>query len=95
VTVGPELRPLRMPSLTMPSLAGPDDVPTEGTGYLQGRTFPHPFKLGTSKVIEEKVGNYYDAVTNSPMGNELLLEFAKSAIIAESSGNRCRRSAVR
>jgi predicted AlkP superfamily pyrophosphatase or phosphodiesterase len=74
------------PKLDYAKFSGLDDVPMEGTGYLQGRTFPHPFKLGTSKIIEEKVGSYYDAVANSPMGNELLLAFAKSAIVTEKLG---------
>jgi arylsulfatase A-like enzyme len=61
-----------------------DDAVWEGTGYAQGRTFPHPTKGG-----EDKPGKkFYDAVTNSPFGNELLLELAKRAIDAEQLGQR-------
>lgn len=66
--------------------AGPDDVPTEGLGYLQGRTFPHPFRLAETKDTKANKENYYDAVLCSPMGNELLLAFAKAAIENEKLG---------
>jgi predicted AlkP superfamily pyrophosphatase or phosphodiesterase len=66
--------------------SGPDDYSAEGTGYLQGRTFPHPFKLGATKDEKKNRQHYYDAVTNSPMGNELLLHFAKTAIVQENLG---------
>jgi len=29
--------------------SGPDDFISEGTGYRQGQTFPHPFQLGITK----------------------------------------------
>ncbi|MBI1832022.1 MAG: alkaline phosphatase family protein, partial [Planctomycetes bacterium] len=74
------------PDLDYVKHSGPDDFISEGTGYLQGRTFPHPFKLADTDDPKENVQNYYDAVTNSPMGNELLLEFAKAAIVAEKLG---------
>ena len=44
--------------------SGPDDVPFEGVGYEQGRTFPHPFAKAKAKSNKE----YYSAVTNSPPG---------------------------
>jgi hypothetical protein len=66
--------------------SGPDDFPTEGTGYLQGQTFPHPLQFAKTKDPLENRENYYNAVTNSPVGSELLLEFAKSAIQAEKLG---------
>ena len=66
--------------------SGPDDFSTEGTGYLQGQTFPHPFQFGKSKDEKKNKQNYYDAVTCSPMGNELLLAFAKEAIVNEKLG---------
>ena len=76
--------------------SGPDDFTSEGTGYLQGQTFPHPFKLGKTKDDKKNKQNYYDAVTYSPMGNELLLAFAKTAIINEKLGQAdYRRSVVR
>jgi hypothetical protein len=64
--------------------SGADDVFGEGTGYRQGRTFPHPFLLG------KKGGkrNYAQAVEASPMGNDLLLELVSRAIDAEKLGSR-------
>ncbi len=64
--------------------SGADDVFGEGTGYRQGRTFPHPFLLGK----EGEKRNYHEAVSASPMGNELLLELARRAVEAESLGSR-------
>jgi hypothetical protein len=66
--------------------SGPDDFPVEGSGYLQKQTFPHPFVLAKTKDEKANRQNYYDAVTCSPMGNELLMSFAKSAIINEKLG---------
>lgn len=56
-------------------ISGPDDVPFEGTGYEQGRTFPHP---------TPGVG----ALENSPWGNELLLDFFKLTVEKEKLGQR-------
>ncbi len=64
--------------------SGPDDVSEEGTGYKQGRTFPHPMNGGLTKPGK----GFYAAVGNSPFGNELLLELAKKAIVAERLGKR-------
>jgi arylsulfatase A-like enzyme len=50
-------------------------------GFGQGPTFPHHFP---SKVDP----TYYAAVMNSPAGNELLLNFAKTAIREERLGQR-------
>jgi hypothetical protein len=68
--------------------SGPDDAPGEGTGvfpknvpYL-GRTFPHPMTGGLKKPGRD----FYEAVTHSPYGNDLLLEFAKRAVVAERLG---------
>jgi len=66
--------------------SGPDDFITEGTGYLQGQTFPHKFQYAKTKDEKKNKQNYYDAVTCSPMGNELLLQFAKAAIVNEKLG---------
>jgi predicted AlkP superfamily pyrophosphatase or phosphodiesterase len=63
--------------------SGPD-FPAQGVGYEQGQTFPHPFVKG----MDEKKPTYYDAVTNSPAGNELLLALAKRAIAEEMLGQR-------
>ena len=62
--------------------AGLDDISFEGTGYEQGRTFPHPLTGKLTKPGKK----YYEALTNSPQGNELLLELAKTAIDAEKMG---------
>ena len=72
--------------------SGPDDFLSEGSGYGQGQSFPHPFKLGEFKDekgnIDEKKNkeSYYYAVLNSPQGNELLWDFAKAAIVQEKLG---------
>ena len=62
--------------------AGPDDVPGEGTGNRQGRTFPHPFRKGK----KGEKANYYDALAASPMGNDRLMALACRAIEAEQLG---------
>jgi predicted AlkP superfamily pyrophosphatase or phosphodiesterase len=54
--------------------AGSDDVFFEGTGSGQGRTFPHP----TPDTA---------AFENSPFGNDLLVSFAREAIVAEQLGH--------
>src|SRR5262249_40892908 len=51
-------------------------------GYAQGRTFPHPLTGG----LEKPGKDFYEAVLNSPRGNDLLLDFAKRAIDAEKLG---------
>ncbi|MBM3982322.1 MAG: alkaline phosphatase family protein [Planctomycetes bacterium] len=61
------------PKAQYDELAGPDDAPGEGKGQGQGTTFPHP------------TGSHA-AVTNSPFGNELLLEFAKACVRSERLG---------
>jgi hypothetical protein len=71
------------PQLDYSRYSGPDDMPGEGTGQRQGRTFPHPMSGGS-----ERPGRaYYLALFNSPFGNDLLLTFAKRAIDAERLGN--------
>lgn len=72
------------PMLDYARYSGPDDVAAEGTGFEQGQTFPHPFVEGTNPLKP----TYYEAVTNSPAGSELLLAFAKRAIDAEQLGQR-------
>jgi len=64
--------------------SGPDNGAGEGTGYKQGKTFPHPLDGGLKKPAKE----YYDAIANSPCGNDLLLELTKKAIDAERLGQR-------
>jgi hypothetical protein len=75
------------PDLDYARYSGPDDGPGEGRGVQvrdrqgnvlaeQGICFPHPFPDG----------RYYDALYNSPQGNELLLELVKVAVVAEDLG---------
>ncbi len=59
--------------------SGPDDGPGEGTGKKQGKSFPHPFPAATGD-------DYYEAVANSPAGNDLLLAFTKACLAAEKLG---------
>jgi predicted AlkP superfamily pyrophosphatase or phosphodiesterase len=63
-------------------VVGPDDVVGEGTGIKQGRTFPHPMNGGLDKPGPA----YYQAIYNSPFGNDLLVALAKQAIDAEKLG---------
>jgi predicted AlkP superfamily pyrophosphatase or phosphodiesterase len=70
------------PDLDYVKYSGPDDVASEGIGYAQGRTFPHPMTGGLTKPGKE----YYEALTTAPMGNDMLLMLAKRAIVAEKLG---------
>jgi predicted AlkP superfamily pyrophosphatase or phosphodiesterase len=62
--------------------SGPDDQPGEAKGVLQGRTFPHSMKGGMNRPGKLS----YDALYNSPFGNDLLLDLVKRAIDAEELG---------
>lgn len=55
-----------------------DEQSGEGNGKNQGRSFPHPF----GKIEKD----YYDALYNSPFGNDVLLELGMKAIKAEKLG---------
>jgi hypothetical protein len=70
------------PDLNYVRYSGPDDVAGEGSGWNQGRTFPHPMTGG----LKEPGKTYYEALENSPFGNDLLLTLAKRAIEAEHLG---------
>jgi hypothetical protein len=70
------------PDLDYVRHSGPDDVKGEWTGYKQGRTFPHPTTGGLKKPGKA----YYEAVLNSPFGNDLLLGLVKKAVTAERLG---------
>ncbi len=72
------------PDLDYARHSGPDDVAAEWTGYDQGRTFPHPMTGGLKKPGP----TYYEAVVNSPFGNDLLLGLVKRAVDAEHLGGR-------
>jgi hypothetical protein len=73
-----------LPDLDYERRSGPDDAPGEGKGFSQGRTFPHPMDGG----LKEPGKEYYDALYNSPFGNELLLDLVKRTIDAEGLGTR-------
>jgi hypothetical protein len=71
--------------------SGPDDQRGEGAGVAgpdkrvrQGRVFPHPMGLG----LPAPGRAYYEALFNSPFGNELLLDLALAAVDAEGLGTR-------
>jgi arylsulfatase A-like enzyme len=63
------------------SVAAKDDP---ARGWSQGIAFPHPNTGGRGKPGKE----YYNALANSPSGNELLLELTKKCIDAERLGTR-------
>ena len=62
--------------------SGPDKVVGEGIGQRQGVVFPHPMIAGLKKPGRA----YYDALFNSPFGNDFLLELVKVAIVGEGLG---------
>jgi hypothetical protein len=70
------------PDLDYERYSGPDEVVGEGKGVGQGRAFPHPFPMAAEQLRR----NYYEALANSPFGNDLLLGLAKRAIVAEELG---------
>jgi hypothetical protein len=81
--IGREWKRLR-PDLDYDRYSGPDDAAGEWIGFLQGRTFPHLMAGG----LKNRGKLYYQAVTNSPFGNDLLLGLVKKAIAAERLGAR-------
>ena len=56
--------------------SGPDDAAGEGKGFKQGVAFPHPTDGGAKKLGR----GYYEALYNSPYGNDLLLELVKAGV---------------
>ncbi|HKB05258.1 MAG TPA: alkaline phosphatase family protein [Gemmataceae bacterium] len=71
-----------VPDLDYVRYSGPDDVAGEGRGSRQGRTFPHRTDGGLKRPGKA----YYEALYNSPYGNDFLLELVKTAIVAEKLG---------
>jgi hypothetical protein len=70
------------PDLDYERYSGPDKAAGEGLGILQGRVFPHP----TVRKLDRTPALYYGAVYTSPFGNDLLLDLAEKAIVAEKLG---------
>lgn len=73
---------LLRPDISYANFSGLDNVKGESNINGQGITFPHPMTGGKLVLGKE----YYEALANSPYGNELLLEFAKSCIENEKLG---------
>jgi hypothetical protein len=69
---------------TYTKAVGPDTVPGEGKGAGQGVAFPHPTTGGRAALGPK----YYEALANSPFGNDLLLDFAKECVTKERLGAR-------
>jgi predicted AlkP superfamily pyrophosphatase or phosphodiesterase len=77
------------PELDYTPRSSADDAPGEGKGSgqnqaFQGQTFPHPMSVSGSRPGKE----YYQALYNSPFGNELLLDLVKRAVEGEELGRR-------
>jgi predicted AlkP superfamily pyrophosphatase or phosphodiesterase len=72
------------PDLDYTKLTGPDSVAGEGKGVRQGIAFPHP----TDGGLKRPGKTYYDALYNSPFGNDFLLELVKAAVVGEKLGQR-------
>jgi hypothetical protein len=70
------------PDLDYVRYTGPNNVAGKGSGFDQGRAFPHAMTGGLKKPGK----SYYEALENSPFGNDLLLSLAKRAIEAEHLG---------
>lgn len=62
--------------------SGVDEGVGEGKGARQGTVFPHPTDGGSKKLTKA----YYEALYNSPYGNEFLLELVKKAVVSEKLG---------
>jgi predicted AlkP superfamily pyrophosphatase or phosphodiesterase len=78
--------------------AGPDSAAGEGSGvsvregaakgWSQGVAFPHPMNPPATPGVSKPGPEYYEALANSPFGNDLLLEFTKACVTAERLGQR-------
>jgi predicted AlkP superfamily pyrophosphatase or phosphodiesterase len=62
-----------------------DDAPYEDGGKGLGITFPHPIHGGNPDRITQE---FFNALIRSPFGNEILLNFAKQALVGEKLGGR-------
>lgn len=70
------------PDIDYSRYSGPDAAAGEGAGTKQGALFPHPTTGGLRAPGKE----YYDALANSPFGNDLLLEAVRQCVISEKLG---------
>jgi predicted AlkP superfamily pyrophosphatase or phosphodiesterase len=72
------------PDIDYEKYSGPDEVTSETPGISKkmGRSFPHPLSINKPKPDKE----YYDEVTCSRFGNDLLLDFAQTAFDAMKLG---------
>jgi hypothetical protein len=77
------------PDLDYQRNSGPDDASGEATGWVQGRTFPHPMTGGLRRFAAQQYANkdYYGSLSTSPFADELVLELAKRAVDAENLGS--------
>jgi hypothetical protein len=71
------------PDLDYDKWSGRDDAFGEGGGNGQGTVFPHPTTGGKPRIGRE----YFEALANSPFGNDLLLELTKACVTAEKLGS--------
>lgn len=73
-----------VPGLDYDKWSGPDEVRAETPGISRkmGRSFPH--ELGSGKPKPDK--EYYDEVTCSPFGNDLLSAFGREAFLRSDLG---------
>jgi hypothetical protein len=70
------------PDLDYVKWNGPDSVFGEGKGIRQGVSFPHAIDGGLKRPGKA----YYEALYNSPFGNEFMLELVKACVVAEQLG---------
>ena len=70
------------PELDYVRWSGPDVVFGEGKGARQGVAFPHPIDGGLKRPGKA----YFEALYNSPFGNEFLLDLVKACVTAEGLG---------
>jgi hypothetical protein len=73
-----------LPAAEYDRLQGPDDVEGESNEFGLGRTFPKKVDGGAATITPA----YYEAFENSPFKNEVLIDFARTAVESENLGRR-------
>jgi hypothetical protein len=73
-----------LPADVYDRVQGPDEAPGEAADFGMGITFPRRVDGGAAKLSPA----YYEAFENSPFKNEVLLDFARTAIEQEKLGQR-------